>query len=266
VKAFASPVLVCELLVSSGITDNKRANMETETLVGEKVVTVGPDRVRITAAEVVIDAKRPLHDWDIREINQVPIYFQDEKFYLVEKRKAEAPFAERYVLVPWPPDLTTCAKGFHSYDAETVAERDCQHRGDQRDELIHALLLPFYPVLGFLWSGTQKRLARFGFAPHLLSGASIFAGFCLLFAQGVFAIVLINTSLRSGKVVIGGFIRALAPGDSFHIGPVSIPVTLIDCLLIVALLADVLMRYTEYLREEEWAGGFLEWLKPRKRS
>jgi hypothetical protein len=125
--------------------------------------------------------------------------------------------------------------------------------------------MPFYPLLGFLWSGTQRRLTRFGFAPHAISGISIFMGFSFLFAQGVFAIVLINTSIRTGKIAVGGFIRAIAPSDHFQIGPVSIPVMLLDILLVVALVADVAMRYTEYLREDEWAGGFLEWLKPRSK-
>jgi hypothetical protein len=241
--------------------------METVEAKAERAIKVGPDRVLITDKEVTIDAKHTFPDWDVREINQVPIYFEDKKYYLVEKRTAEPPFAVRFVLLPWPEDLTTCAKGFHAYDAETVAAREGQHRGSQCDDLTRAFLMPLYPILGFLWSGTQRRLTRFGFAPHSLSGVSIFTSFCFLFAQGVFAVVLINSSLRSGKIALGGFIRAMAPGDYFHIGPISIPVMLVDIALGVAVLADLAMRYTEYLREDEWAGGFLEWLLRRsKRS
>jgi len=249
--------------VSQSLSSSERDCMETVEAETERTIKVGPDQVLIREQEVIIDAKRPLRNWDLREINHEPIYFEDRKYYLVEKRKAQPPFAVRYVLVPWPVDLTTCAKGFHSYDAETVATRDAHHRVGQCDDLIRSLLIPFYPVLGFAWLGTQKRLTRFGFAPHSMSGASIFTGFCFLFAQAVFAVVLINTSLRTGKIVLGGFIRAMAPGDSFHLGPISIPITLVDIAVVAALLADVLMRYNEYLREDEWAGGFLEWLKPR---
>lgn len=240
--------------------------METETAPSERKITIGRDQVCVTDDQVVIDARHGFVDWDVREINHVPIYFEDKKFYLVEKRKAQPPFAVRYVLLAWPEDLSTCAKGFHAYDEETVAARDAHHRGGQRDDLIRAALLPLYPFLGFLWVGPQRRLTRFGFAPHALSGASIFTGFCLLFAQGVFAVVLINTSIRSGKVMLGGFISALASGHPLKLGPVSIPVMLIDILFIVSLLADVAIRYTEYLREDEWAGGFLEWLKPRPKQ
>jgi hypothetical protein len=237
--------------------------METVQAKAERTIKIGPDRVLVTDTELTIDARRTFPDWDVREINQVPIYFEDKKYYLAEKRKAEPPFAVRFVLLPWPEDLTTCAKGFHSYDAETVAAREGQHRGSQYDDLARAFLMPFYPIMGFLWSGTQKRLTRFGFEPHSLSGVSIFASFCFLFAQGVFAVVLINTSLRSGKIALGGFIRAMAPGDYFHLGPIRIPVALVDIVLIVAVLADLAMRYSEYLREDEWAGGFLEWLLRR---
>jgi hypothetical protein len=241
--------------------------METVEAKTERTIKVGPDEVLVTDKELTIDARHTFHDWDVREINQVPVYFEDKKYYLVEKRKAEPPFAVRFILLPWPEDLTTCAKGFHTYDAEAVAAREGQHRGSQCDDLVRAFLMPLYPILGFLWSGTQRRLTRFGFAPHSLSGVSIFTSFCFLFAQGVFAVVLINTSLRSGKIALGGFIRAMAPGDSIHIGPISIPVMLLDIALGVALLADVAMRYTEYLREDEWSGGFLEWLLRRpKRS
>jgi hypothetical protein len=237
--------------------------VETVEAKTEREIKVGPDRVLVSDKEIIIDARRAFVDWDVREINQVPVYFEDKKYYLVEKRKGEPPFGVRFVLLPWPEDLTTCAKGFHTYDEETVAAREGQHRGSQRDDLVRALLMPFYPLMGYLWSGTQRRLTRFGFAPHSLSGVSIFTSFSLLFAEGVFAVVLINTSIRSGKVALGGFVRAMAPGDSIHLGPISIPVVLVDIALFVALLADVAIRYTEYLREDEWAGGFLEWLLRR---
>jgi len=50
---------------------------------------------------------------------------------------------------------------------------------------------------------------------------------------------------------------------SFQIGPDQvIPIALLDSVLLLAFLADVPVRYAHYLREEEWAGGFLEWMVP----
>jgi hypothetical protein len=123
-----------------------------------------------------------------------------------------------------------------------------------------------YPLLGLLWSGTQRRLTRFGFVPHAMSGISIFVTFCLAFGQMVFASIMLNASARTGNVIVGGFIRALAGGDHLQIGPVAIPVLLLDCLLMLALVADFPIRYSNYLREDQWAGGFLEWLVRRKQK
>lgn len=51
-----------------------------------------------------------------------------------------------------------------------------------------------------------------------------------------------------------------------HPGPISLPVAILDGLLLLALLGDVMVRYTRYLRDEEWAGGFLEWLVPGRQA
>jgi hypothetical protein len=31
-------------------------------------------------------------------------------------------------------------------------------------------------------------------------------------------------------------------------------------------VADAALRYTYYLREDQWAGGLLEWLLPKRRA
>src|SRR5262249_30487293 len=143
---------------------------------------------------------------------------------LVQCRKAEKPFEAAYVLVPWPAGLTTAAKGFYTYDMEAVAERNATRRNNQVDDAGKAFLLPLYPFLGLCWSGVQRRLSRFGFVPHAITGISIFIVFALIFAQGIFAIVTINGSIRSGKLMVGGFLRAMAGHDNLHLGPVSIPI------------------------------------------
>lgn len=232
----------------------------------ERIENIGPDRVIITAQEVAIEAKHPMPDWHVREMNHIPVYFEDRKYYLVEQRRAQPPFAERYLLLPWPEDMGSNAKTFYSYDAEAVAEREGQLSTGRFESVIRACLLPFYPVLGFLWSGTQKRLMRFGFMPHSITGVSLFTGFCLLFGELIFLSVLINASLRSGKLMFGGLLRALVPWDHFQLGPVSIPVAVVDLLLVVAVLVDVCVRFGRHFHEDQWAGGFLEWLLPRSRE
>lgn len=228
-----------------------------------RVIRVGPDQVTVSADQVVIEAKNEMPDWQVREINHVPVYFEDKKYVLIEKRKAEKPYAARYLLKPWPEGSHSSAKTFHSYDAEAVRERDGDLRSENRMEGIRILFLPFYPFLGLFWSGAQRWLMRFGFMPRAITSVSTFTVFCLCFAQGVFAVVLINASLRSGKLIIGGMIAAMMKSDHLHLGPLSIPVFIPDALLLLACLADVAIRYSNILREDEWYGGFLEWMVPR---
>src|SRR6185503_8510864 len=173
------------------------------------------------------------------------------------------PYAFRYVLRRWPEAHIDSAPFFHTYNAETVAERDWTRRSGRREEWARLALMPFYPFLGFLWSGAQKKLIRFGFAPQSITGVSIFFGFCLLLLQGAFAAIMLNVGARMGNVTLGGMMLAFTGHTHFQIGPISIPVSLLDSLLLIALLADVPVRYSHYLGEEEWAGGFLEWMVPK---
>ena len=67
-------------------------------------------------------------------------------------------------------------------------------------------------------------------------------------------------------MMIGGLVRWLFSHDTIHIGPLFVPVMYLDVLFTSALLADLLIRYSYYLHDHEWAGGFLEWIirRPKK--
>ncbi len=238
---------------------------EAATANAPRVFEVGPDRVTISQTEAIIEARHPLPDWEVREINYVPVYLEDKKYYLVEKRKAEEPYALRYLLHPWPEYQATNATGFLAYDAETVSARDARRRASHVDDLGHAFLMPFYPVLGLFWSGVQQRLVRFGFVPHVITGFSIFVIFSLVFGQAVFTMILLNSSLRAGTVMIGGFIRALADSDHFMLGPVAVSAAFVDGVLLAAFILDTFVRYARYMRDDQWAGGFFEWAVPRRK-
>jgi hypothetical protein len=225
-------------------------------------IQIGRDRVTLGDNEVTIQAAREMPDWQVREFKATPIYFRDQKYILVGKNRAERPFAWRYVLRPWP-EGTSTSPNFFTYDAAAVAERDADFRSGVGREVFGKALLPLYPVLGFLWSGTQRRLEPLGYASRTITSVSIFTTFALLFLHGVSVIVLINTSLRSGSLALGGTIRMFYGQDTLALGPLHVGVMWLDAILMVALIADVLMRYTYYLRDENWSGGFLEWLVRR---
>jgi len=228
-----------------------------------RLIQIGPDQVTMLDQEVVIEAKHEMPDWQVREFKIIPIYFEDRKYFLAEKRQAQPPYAFRYRLKPWPESHVESAPFFHTYDAQAVAERDSTRRSGQQEELVRLALMPLYPFLGFLWSGAQRKLIRFGFAPRSITGASIFSSFGLLLLQGAFAAVMMNASARAGNLMLGGILRAFAGQDHFRIGPIAIPIALLDSLLLVALLVDVPVRYSNWLREEDREGGFLEWMVPR---
>jgi hypothetical protein len=212
---------------------------------------------------VFVEAKYEMPDWEVRNSCAAAIYFEDKKFLLTGKEKAGHPYSFRYVLQPWPEGKSSNPKMFHTYDAEAVAERDSEQRGELFGKLALALLLPLYPFLGLLWSGTQARLNRFGFVPRALTGISIFTTLALLMSQGVMTSIMLNASARSGHMMIGGIIRAFVGHNDIQIGPVAFPVAILDALLLVVLLVDLPVRYSHYLREDQWTGGLLEWLVPK---
>ncbi len=235
---------------------------QTETK-NERVIRIGPDQVTVTEPQVIIEAKREMPDWKVCTVNAPAIYFEEKKYLLVEQGEAKPPYAVRYVLQPWPAGKIPNAKLFHNYDAETVAERDADQRGEKLNEIMWVCLLPLYPVLGMLWSRTQQRLLRFGYLPRTITGLSIFMTFGLLLMQCTFIALLLQASARSGSMMIGGMIRTIVGQNYIGLGPVQLPVIIFDLLFVLLLLADLGIRYTHYLRDDQWTGGFAEWLLPK---
>lgn len=64
-----------------------------------RILQVGADKVTVRSSELVIEAKRPMPDWEVRDLNPVPIYFEEQKYQLIECRKSAPPFAVRYLLL-----------------------------------------------------------------------------------------------------------------------------------------------------------------------
>jgi len=229
----------------------------------QNIIRIGTDRVTLNENEVVIEAKHETADWEIRTNNTPAVYFRDQKYFLAEKTAAAPPFKIRYVLKPWPAGKIQNPRVSFDYGKDSVADRDSARRGEAFDEFVGFCLLPLYPVLGLFWSGMQEWLRRFGFIPRTITGLSIFTTFAVILMEGVFVAVTINASLRSGHLMVGGIIRALMSHDVLHLGPVSIPVYVFDGLLALSCVMDICIRYTRYLREDQWSAGFLQWLLPK---
>src|SRR5262245_5579460 len=215
----------------------------------------------INGKQVTIDALHEMPDWQVREFARVPVYIEDWKFFLRERLPGKKPYAARYILERWPEDCKEPCKTFLSYDEAAVAEREASIKSGRTDDIGRAVLMLFYPVLGMLWSGTKEKLVRFGFVPRSITGISIFTTFGLMLLQAVFAKVLIFTSLRTGNIVLGGMIRAFANTDYLNLGFFQVRLLWMDVALFVCLLLDVIIRYSQHLRDAENGWGFMEWIK-----
>lgn len=229
---------------------------------------IGPDRITLSGPNVIIDARHEMPDWQVREFSRIPIYFRDQKYFLRQKTPNKRPYAIRYLLEPWPKDNREIARSSLAYDEESVTRRESELRGGRIDEIIRVPLLLLYPFLGMLWSGTKQKLIRFGFVPRTITGLSIFFTLSLVVVQGTFAKLLIFTTLRSHQVVMGGMLRAFIGHEYVSLGPLQIRVLWLDVVLLLALLSDCVIRYSQHLREVESPWGFLEWLTcllPRKK-
>jgi hypothetical protein len=226
-------------------------------------IKIGRDQVTISGNQVTIDARHPFADWQVREFARIPIYFQDRKYFLREKAQGPKPFAVRYVLELWPEDNREPARCAFDYNEEIVAERDAAIRGGHYENVMRAVLLLVFPFLGLLWSDTKDKLARFGILSRTVTGISNFIVFGVLMLDGIFAKMLMMGSMRSGKLVLGGIVRAFSNQDYWDFGICQVPILWVDCALFCFLLVDLLWRYGHYLQHGDLAEvnlGFGEWI------
>src|SRR5262245_51601666 len=79
-----------------------------------RVVKIGPDRVTVKDQEVIIEAKHKMPEWQVRDLNPPPVYFEEKKYQLIHATKGEAPYEARYILKPWPEGQSSSSKLFYS--------------------------------------------------------------------------------------------------------------------------------------------------------
>ncbi len=206
---------------------------------------VGPDKVQVGDLTLTIFAMRPMVDWTVREFSIVPIYFRGHKFYLKKKMDGPAPYACRYELAPWYPQLGMESSLSITYDEDYVADRDRYCRADRRNDHLHSALFGIYPLLGFCWSGFKERvLSRIGFDPVDITGGSIFIELGFFMVEGIFF-----------GAFHGGFLTMLFGRRLLF---------WLDLALLLVLPADCAMRYGQIIRGDSVPAGFLEWLfKPQ---
>jgi len=221
--------------------------METGAETNQQTLWVGKDHLTITDQFVFIDAAEEIPDWQVREFQRMPIFLGDFKFFLRGKLAATAPFAIRYVLERWPEDAHFDAAPISfTYDEQFVLERDAEKARRDKYEKLGRTLMPFYPLLGFLWSGTKNRLIPAGFIPRSVTGVSIFTCVCLMLLQGTF----IRMRLGLFKFLFG------------NVNTLEFGLLVADYALLGLMLLDAVIRFDQHIRHSEtdrpW--GFCEWI------
>lgn len=240
--------------------------MESAPPPTSETIQIGPDKVTV-GEEVIIEARHPFPDWQIREFRRNPILFQERKYYLRRKEAATQPYAIRYVLAPWDDSCSGGSGCEYAYDAEAVADRDHAVKNEHYEMVIRACLLLFYPLLGLLWSKTKDRLTRFCFVPRTITGVSVMFVFGLALLDGIFAKMLMVGSMRSGQLALGGIVRVFYGHDYINLFFCNLSVFWLDVVLFVLMVCDCVIRYGQHMGETQEPWGFLEWMKcflPRK--
>ncbi len=229
--------------------------------------SVGVDRVAFFGELVIIDARREMPDWTLREFARKPIYFREKKYALRSKSAAEKPYALRYVLEPWPEDFAEVPRLHFIYDEATVRERDAAFRVAVTESAMHKVLLPLYPFLGFLWSGAKDKLAGIGFEPRSITAGSIVVTFTLLLPELVFVGFVLWISTLQGQPRFAGFLTLLWGSPEIVVFGFTLPFWPVEFLAVAAMTADFSMRFSQkFKNSDEAPWGFLEWLKPSQKA
>ena len=189
---------------------------------------VGPDVVRIEDGALTIYSRRDMPDWVVREFKRPAIWFKGHKFRMRAKVHAERPFRWKYTLWPWPEDDRTTPASLIEYNEDYVLEREKERMGGAAAECVHWALMPFYLVLGLLWSGPKDWLVDFGFNSRSITMAS----------------VLLQFSLGIPLAISLGAITGWVPHYF---------------ILVAVLLVDAVFRGDAVLRDHPRQPGFLEW-------
>src|SRR5260221_2710458 len=183
-------------------------------------------------------------DWPLRDFCKIPIWFQGRRYFLQSKRLGGTRRATVYELWPWPVDLHEASPNGVVYDSDYVIARDAAAARRDRNEKLHLMLLPFYPLLGLFWSGFKNSvLCPIGFEPGSITRASVVLTANLFIAEGI-------------------FVGWLAGGILMYF--VNLPaLRIVDWGSLLILGADAVMRFGQSLKfGVERHYGFCEWLWP----
>jgi hypothetical protein len=192
--------------------------------------------------------------WEVRSFRRTAIQFRGARYFVAAKEKTRGGF--RYVLEPWPegaPGADDLGGAVVEYDEGFVRVRDGERVARAAASGVHLLLVPLYPLIGFLPGAVKQRLEDgYGVSAERATAQSL-----VLEA----ALALAMTGMLSISSVAG------VVGGAFGID--AIPwledLRTVAAVALCLFVPDLVMRYTRILSESRHPYGFWEWLFRRQR-
>jgi len=200
---------------------------------------LGNDQVLLRGDHLAILSSVDMQEWEVREHRKTLIHYDGRTWKLVRKVPCVGK-RWRYELMPWTPGPMDSPGAEIEYGPEYVQTRDRAVGVGRRRDAGSLLLHWLSPLIGFLGSGTKRRLEEsYGLDPVAATRRSIYLEILLLLGAGVL-------------ISIGLMVTALGKGSPWPVRPFVLG------FLFVGL--DVLMRYDRILHEERFPPGLYQWL------
>ncbi|MCP3977955.1 MAG: hypothetical protein GY716_01310 [bacterium] len=205
-------------------------------------ICVGPDRVTLEPDRLVVRSPADMDGWEVHPYRRPLIHFDDRTWRIAGKSQ-EGDGTFRYELRPWVPALGDVPTREIRYDADYVERRESLSRQHRAHAIAGPAILLLSPLLGFLGSGTKRRLEAFGLNVRAATWHSIYLQ--------CFVILCCGTLASISMMIVAQ--RQTPPWSSGHL------------LLLAAVVGlDVLFRVDRLIREDDYPPGFYQWLIPRR--
>lgn len=214
--------------------------------------SVGSDRVSALGERLVVESRADMPGWEVRSFRRVAIVYRGDRYFVAAKERSRGRF--HYTLERWDDQRGDIDGGSIEYDAGYAAARDGAARARAAASVVHALLVPLYPLIGMLPGAVKRRLAdTFGISEERATVQSVVLEASLaLMIMGLMTIASVGgTYGRAFGVDSIPWLRSVPAGGT---------------IALFLLVPDVVMRYARILGESAHPYGFWEWLFRRERS
>jgi hypothetical protein len=211
---------------------------------GPPPLYVGPDRVSYRGDAVAVVSAVEMPGWEYRDHRKIAVVFRGARYYVAEK--ALRPDGRyRYLLTPWPDDLTDLPGATVHYDERYVEERDARLRREAREDRTAEALSFVSPFLGLLPASLKLKLNdRYAYDPVTVTKQSLVLEYLLLMVLMALTTIHVFAAGLGGASLLGEYLGLVV-------------------VVLIALPLDILMRRGPVEAGGMEQPGFFEWAIPR---